>query len=116
MKIKMLDDRVLVEPEMEPDLTEGGLYIPAVAKKKTDRGKVLAVGPGKRAPIEKMMGDKSPYRTVEDSVKALNTRIPPTVKVGDIVLYAPYFGSEVKVDGKNYLVMKEDDLLAIVPE
>ena len=116
MKIKMLDDRVLIELETEPDLTKGGIYVPDVAKKKTDRGKVLAVGPGKRAPIEKMMGDKSPYRTVEDTVKALNTRIPLTVKVGDIVLFAPYFGSEVKVDGKEYLAMREEDILAIVPE
>ena len=89
LKIQPLSDRVLLEPQAAETKTASGLYIPDSAKEKPQQGKVVAVGKGKKD---------------HDM----------TVKVGDIVLYGKYSGSELKLDGKDYLIMREDDILAIV--
>ncbi|MBI2279729.1 MAG: co-chaperone GroES [Bacteroidetes bacterium] len=89
INIKPLADRVIVEPAAAEERTAGGLIIPDTAKEKPQRGKVLAVGAGK--PDE-----------------------PMTVKVGDLVLYGKYAGTEITVEGKDYLIMREADIFAIV--
>lgn len=96
MKIKMrpLQDRVVIQRLEENDVTAGGIVIPDNAKEKPMRGKVLAVGPGKTLDC----GDR----------KALD------LKVGDKVLFAKYGGTEVKVDNQELLVMREDDILAVI--
>jgi chaperonin GroES len=94
MSIKPLADRVLVEALEAAEKTAGGLYIPDNAKEKPQKGKIIAVGPGKAAEN--------------------GTLIKPEVKVGDTVLYGKYAGTEVQVDGKDYLIMRESDLLAVV--
>jgi chaperonin GroES len=94
MAVKPLADRVLVEALEAAEKTAGGLYIPDNAKEKPQRGKIIAAGPGK----------------VSDS----GTLVKPEVKVGDIVLYGKYSGTEVNVDGKDFLIMRESDILAIV--
>jgi chaperonin GroES len=94
MKIKPLGERVLVEPVKEEEAVKGGIIIPDSAKEKPTEGKVIAVGTGK---IDK-----------EGKKIAFN------VKVGDIVLMPKYGGTEVKVNGKEYQIMREEDILAIV--
>ncbi len=94
MKVKPLQDRILVERLQEEEKTKGGLFIPDSAKEKPMQGKVVAAGSG---------------RMTEDGKK-----IPMELKVGDIVLFAKYSGNDVKIDDKEYLIMKEDDILAIV--
>ena len=94
MSVKPLADRVLVEALEAAEKTAGGLYIPDNAKEKPQKGKVIAVGPGKAS----------------DN----GTLVKPEVKVGDTVLYGKYAGTEVSVEGKDYLIMRESDLLAIV--
>ncbi|MBT4918705.1 MAG: co-chaperone GroES [Flavobacteriales bacterium] len=89
LKIQPLSDRVLVEPQEAETKTASGLYIPDSAKEKPQQGKVVAVGKGKK--------DHS-----------------MTVKVGDIVLYGKYSGSELKYEGNDYLIMREEDILAII--
>lgn len=89
VNIKPLADRVLVEAAAAEEKTAGGIIIPDTAKEKPQRGKVVAVGNGK--PDE-----------------------PMTVKVGDNVLYGKYSGSELTLEGKEYLIMRESDILAIV--
>ena len=89
INIKPLADRVLVEPSEAETKTSSGIIIPDTAKEKPQRGKIVAVGPG----------------TMEN---------PITVKVGDIVLYGKYSGTELQYDGVDYLIMKESDILAIV--
>ena len=89
LKIQPLSDRVLVEPQEAETKTASGIYIPDSAKEKPQQGKVVAVGKGKKD---------------HDM----------TVKVGDLVLYGKYSGSELKFDGKDYLIMREDDILAII--
>ncbi|MBR9831948.1 co-chaperone GroES [Acidiluteibacter ferrifornacis] len=89
VNIKPLADRVLVEPAAAEEKTAGGIFIPDTAKEKPQRGVVVAVGNGK--PDE-----------------------PMTVKVGDKVLYGKYSGSELALEGKDYLIMRESDILAIV--
>ena len=89
MNIKPLADRVLVKPAAAEEKTAGGIYIPDTAKEKPMRGEVVAVGNGK--PDE-----------------------PMTVKVGDMVLYGKYAGTELSVEGTDYLIMREADLFAIV--
>ncbi len=93
-KIKPLDDRVVVQALEQQDKTPGGIFLPETAKEKPQQGKVIATGPGK----------------VLDS----GERAPMNVKKGDIVLFAKYSGSEVEVDGKELLIMRESDLLAVV--
>jgi chaperonin GroES len=94
MAVKPLADRVLVEPLEAAEKTAGGLYIPDNAKEKPQRGKIVAAGPGKTSDA--------------------GTLVKPEVKVGDIVLYGKYSGTEVQVEGKDYLIMRESDILAIV--
>ena len=89
LNIKPLADRVVVEPAAAEEKTAGGIIIPDTAKEKPQKGKVLAVGNGK--PDE-----------------------PMTVKVGDTVLYGKYSGTEISIDGGEYLMMREADILAIV--
>ena len=87
--IKPLADRVLIEPQEAQTKTAGGIYIPDTAKEKPQQGKVIAVGPGKK--------DE-----------------PMEVKAGDVVLYGKYAGTEVTVDDKKYLIVKQQDILAIL--
>ena len=95
MKIKPLSDRVLVEPKKENDeVKKGGIIIPDTAKEKPQEGKVIAIGTGKR----------------DDDGKL----IPFNVKVGDTVLMPKYGGTEVKIDGEDYVIMAEEDILAVV--
>ncbi len=94
MKIRPLHDRVLVKRLDEEERTAGGLYIPDAAKEKPIQAKVIAVGSGKR--------DK------DGQVQALD------VKAGDKVLFSKYSGTEVKIDGEEHLIMREDDILAVL--
>ena len=96
MKIIPLNDRVLVKRTEEIQMTKGGIYIPDTAKEKPIEGKVVAVGSGK----------------VSDS----GERVALTVKAGDRVLFGKYAGTEIKVEGEEHLMMREDDILAIVAE
>lgn len=89
VNIKPLADRVLVQPAAAEEKTSSGLYIPDSAKEKPQRGTVIAVGAGKK--------DE-----------------PLTVKVGDTVLYGKYSGTELTVDGSDYLIMRESDIFAIL--
>lgn len=92
--IKPLADRVLVEPAVAETQTKSGIYIPDNAKEKPMQGTIVAMGPGKR-------NEKGEL-------------IAPEVKVGDVVLYGKYSGTEVTVDGKNYLIVRESDIFAIL--
>lgn len=94
MKLKPLNDRVLVKRLESEEKTAGGLYIPDTAKEKPSKGQVVAAGPGK----------------MDDNGK----RIPMAVKPGDEVLFNKYAGTEVKLDGVDHLVMREEDILAII--
>ncbi len=94
MKIRPLQDRVIVERLAEEEKTKGGIIIPDTAKEKPMEGKVIAVGKGKT--------------TDEGKLLKLD------VKEGDVILFSKYAGTEVKIDGKEYLIMREDDILGIV--
>ncbi len=94
MKMKPLADRVVIKPSPADEKTKGGIIVPDTAKEKPVVGEVVAVGPGK----------------VTDDGKA----IPPEVKVGDRVLYGKYSGTEVTIEGDEYLIMRESDIFAIV--
>ncbi|HEY5669740.1 MAG TPA: co-chaperone GroES [Anaerolineales bacterium] len=94
MSLKPLGNRVVVEPIEMEEMTTGGIVLPETAKEKPQKGKILSIGPGER--------DEK------------GTRVPMDVKAGDVVLYAKYAGTEIKVDGKKLLILKESDLLAIV--
>jgi len=92
--LKPLGNRVVVEPQEQEEITAGGIVLPETAKEKPQKGTVLSVGPGER-------DDEGKY-------------IPMDVKEGDTVLFAKYAGTEIKVDGKKLLILRESDLLAIV--
>jgi len=94
MKVRPLDDRILVMPIEESEKTTGGIVLPDTAKEKPIKGRVEAVGPGKLLDS----GDRAPL----------------AVKVGDVVLFGKYGGSEIKVEGKEYKILREDDVLAVV--
>lgn len=94
MKIVPLNDKIVVERLEADDKTAGGIIIPDAAKEKPKQGKILSLGEGKHLDN----GNRAPFQ----------------VKVGDRVLFTSYAGSEVTVDGKEYLVMTEDDILAVV--
>jgi chaperonin GroES len=94
MKIRPLNDRVLVIREEEEQKSAGGIIIPDTAKEKPQRGKIVAAGPGK-------MGENG-------------KRTPLEVKAGDRVLFAKYAGTEIKLDGVEHVFMREDDILSIV--
>jgi chaperonin GroES len=94
MNLKPLGDRLIVEPVEQEDKTSSGIILPDTAKEKPQQGKVLAVGPGAR--------------------KEDGSRSPLDVSVNDTVLYAKYGGTEVKLNGNKYLILRETDILAIV--
>jgi len=94
MKIRPLGDRVLVEPKKESEVTKGGIIIPDTAKEKPQEGKVIAIGTGKR--------DEK------------GTMIPFNVKVGDTVLMPKYGGTEVKIDDKEFQIVREEDILGVI--
>jgi len=94
MNLKPLADRIVVEPIEQEEVTAGGIILPETAKEKPQQGKVIAAGPG---------------RTDEDG-----KRIAMDVKVGDVVLFAKYSGTEIKLNSKKVLILRESDVLAIV--
>ena len=94
LNLKPLGSRLVVEPIEQEDVTSSGIVLPETAKEKPQKGKVLAIGEGDR-------DDKG-------------NRIPLDVKVGDKVLFAKYSGTEIKIDQKKYLILKESDVLAII--
>jgi chaperonin GroES len=91
--LKPLEDRVVVKVIEEEQRTQGGIVLPDTAKEKPQEGEVVAVGPG---------------RLLDNG-----TRVAPSVKVGDRVVFAKYSGTEVKVDGQEYLILRETDILAV---
>ena len=93
VKVQPLADRVVVKPREDAEQMRGGLYIPDTAKEKPQQGEVVAVGPGR----------------FEEG-----NRVPMDVKVGDKILYGKYSGTEVTVDGEQYLILRESDVLAVV--
>ena len=93
MKVRPLQDRVLVQRTEEEETTKGGIIIPDTAKEKPQQGKVVAVGKGK----------------VLDN----GTRIEPDLKKGDKILFGKYAGTEIKVEGEDFLIMREDDILGV---
>jgi chaperonin GroES len=96
MKVRPLHDRLIVKRLEEGEQTKGGIIIPDAAKEKPVEGKVIAVGDGR--------------------IKEDGTKIPMEMKKGDRVLFAKYGGTEVKIDGEEHLIMKEDDVLAIIEQ
>ena len=94
LKLKPLGGRVIVEPIEQEEMTAGGIILPETAKEKPQEGKILATGPGDR--------------------KEDGERIPMEVQIGDKVLYAKYSGTEVKIDGKKLLILRESDILAVL--
>jgi chaperonin GroES len=94
LKLKPLGGRVIVEPIEQEEMTPGGIILPETAKEKPQEGKVLAAGPGER--------------------NEKGERVPMELKVGDKVLFAKYSGTDIKMDGKKLLIMRESDILAIV--
>ena len=93
-KIKPLADRVVVTPLEDDEQMRGGLYIPDTAKEKPQQGKIVALGPGK-------LSDEG-------------TRVEPDVEVGQTVLYGKYSGTDVTIDGEEFLILRESDILAVI--
>lgn len=94
MKIKPLEDRVVIKPEMPDEKVQGGIIIPDTAREKPQKGKVTAIGPGK--------------------MSETGTKIPMNVKVGDTVLYGKYSGTEITIDEEELLILRESDIFAII--
>ncbi len=94
MNLRPLADRVVVEPSEKEERTASGIILPETAKEKPQEGEVIAVGPGRRDEDGKL--------------------VPMDVKKGDVVLFAKYAGTEIKIEDKKYLILKESDILAIV--
>ncbi len=94
MKVRPLHDRIIVQRLEEEEKTKGGIIIPDTAKEKPIEGKVIAVGAGR--------------------IKKDGTKAPLEIKKGDRVLFTKYGGTEIKMDGEEYLMMKEEDILAII--
>jgi chaperonin GroES len=94
MNLRPLQDRIIVKRVEEETVTAGGIYIPETAKEKPQRGEIVAVGNGKKTEDGKVL--------------------PLDVKVGDKVLFGKYAGTEVKIEGNDYLMMREDDILAVI--
>ena len=94
MKVRPLQDRVLVKRLEEEEKTKGGIIIPDTAKEKPQEGKIIAVGKGK--------------------ILENGTKIELDVKVGDKILFSKYGGTEIKLEGEDYLIMREDDILGII--
>ena len=93
-KLQPLADRVLVKPIEKEEMTKSGIYLPDTAKEKPQEGKVIAVGPGK--------------------ILENGTKIVLDVKVGDKILFGKYSGTEIKIEGEEYLMMREDDILGVI--
>jgi len=96
MKVRPLHDRLIVKRSEEEKKTKGGIIIPDTAKEKPIEGKVIAVGKGR--------------------INKDGTKIPMEVEKGDRILFAKYAGTEVKIDGEEHLIMKEDDVIAIIEQ
>ena len=96
MTLKPLGNRVVIEPLEQEEVTAGGIVLPETAKEKPQKGKIVAVGDGK------ILDDGS--------------RQKPQVKKGDMVLFTSYAGSEIKMDGKEYLIMTESDIMAVIED
>ncbi|TLN16490.1 co-chaperone GroES [bacterium] len=94
MNLRPLQDRIIVKRLEEENMTAGGLYIPDTAKEKPQKGEIIAVGKGKVAEDGKLL--------------------PMDVKVGDKILFGKYAGTEIKIDGQDYLIMREDDILGVI--
>ncbi|BDV44804.1 10 kDa chaperonin [Geotalea uraniireducens] len=94
MKLRPLQDRILVKRIEEEQVTAGGILIPDTAKEKPQRGEIVAVGNGKKTEDGKVL--------------------PIDVKVGDKILFGKYAGTEIKVEGQEYLIMREDDILGVI--
>jgi chaperonin GroES len=94
MKIRPLGDRILVKRIKEEEKTKGGIFIPETAKEKPQEGKVVAVGKGKMTEQGKLL--------------------TPDVKAGDKILFGKYSGSEVKIEGEEHLILREDDILGVL--
>ena len=94
MKIRPLQDRIIVKRLEGEEKTKGGIIIPDSAKEKPMEGKVIAVGPGK-------LNEKG-------------TRVAPEVKAGDLVLFGKYAGTEIKIENEEHLILREDDILGII--
>ena len=94
MKLKPIGDKIIVEPEKEEEKTKSGIVLPDTAKEKPQRGKVIAVGPGK----------------ILDN----GQRSPMEIKEGDIVIYSKYAGTEIKIDDKEYLIVSDRDILSVL--
>ena len=94
MKINPLADRVVIKPSPAEEKTKGGLFLPDTAKEKPVVGEVVAAGPGRKGDDGKI--------------------VPPELKVGDKVLYGKYSGTEITLDGQEYLIMRESDIFAVV--
>ena len=94
MKIKPLEDRVVIKPAPPDEKVQGGIIIPDTAKEKPQKGEIVAIGPGK--------------------VSDAGQKIAMTVKVGDTILYGKYSGTEVTIDGEEYLIVRESDILAVI--
>jgi chaperonin GroES len=96
MKVKPLQDRVVVKRIEEEEKTKGGIIIPDAAKEKPQQGRVIAIGDGK--------------------VLENGQRSPLSLKVGDKILFGKYSGTEIKIDGEEHLIMREDDVLAVIED
>ncbi len=96
MKVKPLGDRIIIKPLEEKEVKKGNIIIPDTAKEKPQQGEVVAVGKGKMTDDGKL--------------------IPMEVKVGDKILYGKYSGTEIKIDGQEYLILHQDDVLGIIEE
>jgi len=96
LKLRPLGDRVVVEPLEAQEKTKGGIILPDTAKEKPQQGKIIAVGKGR----------------IDENGK----HVPMEVKVGDVILYGKYSGTEVTIDDKEYVILREEDILAIVEE
>ncbi|MBW2062738.1 MAG: co-chaperone GroES [Deltaproteobacteria bacterium] len=94
MKVRPLQDRVLVQRIEEEEKTKGGIIIPDTAKEKPQEGKIMAVGKGK--------------------VLENGTKVKPDVKTGERILFSKYAGTEIQIEGEEYLIMREDDILGII--
>jgi chaperonin GroES len=94
MKVKPLGDRVLIQALEAKEKTKGGILLPDTAKERPQEGKIIAVGEGKKNDEGKL--------------------VPLSVKVGDVVLYGKYSSTEITIDGEEYLVVREDDIVAVV--
>src|SRR5271157_3047200 len=92
VKLQPMGDRLVVKPIQSEEKTKSGIYLPDTAKEKPQEGKVIAVGPGR-------MTDEG-------------KRIAPDVEVGDIIIYTKYGGSEIKIEGEEFIIMRESDILA----